>query len=138
MRTKLLYPLFAFLLVSSLSYGQSNAPYQGGLGDGYAMAEILVNTTPTAIEDELGRFIQVYPNPLKKGEELVVQSSREKRIKRIRLRDNKGALLLERLLVEDNLVQDPIRINTHRWPAGVYYLQLESEKTSFTKKIVLL
>lgn len=138
MKAKILYPLLVFLIIASQSYGQSGAPYQGGIGDGYAMAEILVNTLPTAVEDELENFVQIYPNPLKKGEELLVDSSREKKIERIRLLDNKGSLLFEKSLLQYNLDNKPFRINTQNWPAGLYYLQLESEKSSLTKKIVLL
>ncbi|WP_017730455.1 T9SS type A sorting domain-containing protein [Nafulsella turpanensis] len=138
MKAKLLYPLLLFLSIASLGYGQSNAPFLGGPGDGYSMSEILVNTTPTAIEDELERFIQVYPNPLKKGEELLIQSSGGEKLERIRLLDNKGSLLFERDLLHHDLRQSPFRIYTHGWPAGIYLLQFESEKSNFTKKIILL
>ena len=138
MKAKILYPLLVLLSLASLSYGQANAPYQGGPGDGYAMAEILVNTKPTAVEDELENAVQVYPNPLKKGEELLIQGSKGETIERICLRDNKGSLLYERSLLQSNVAHKPVRINTQGWPAGVYYLQLESKKSSLTKKIVLL
>lgn len=73
------------------------APYRGGSGDGYAMAEIRVHSIPTGVNKALEEAVRLYPNPLKQGDQLVFQAPSSLQIEKIRLIDAQGNLLFEQL-----------------------------------------
>lgn len=116
----------------------TEAPYRGGSGDGYAMAELLVHSQPTAVDKALEQATRLYPNPLKIGEQLLLQTPNTVQIDRIRLIDSQGNLLFEKGQKEASPDEAPLRIPTHLWPAGIYFLQLESRQSTITKKLILL
>lgn len=114
----------------------TDAPYRGGSGDGYAMAELLVHSQPTAVDKALDQATRLYPNPLKKGEQLILQAAKTTQIDRISLMDSQGNLLFEKK--EMMAEKGPLRIPTSNLPAGIYFLQLESRQSTITKKLILL
>lgn len=139
MRGKLPYLIFFLLLISGTAcWAQSDAPYKGGIGDGYSMTELLVHSSPTAVADELATELKVYPSPLKKGQELVIKHSASGKINSIRLLDLNGNLLLEEKRSSYFTAQNEFVIPTHPFPSGIYFLQLGNQKTTVTKKIIIL
>lgn len=126
-----------FLCSASLALGQQNRAYTGGNGDGYAMAEIRVYETPTGLKEVFTQAIRVYPNPLAKGESLLLQIEPPARVQRLSFRDLSGKLLFERVLPQQ---EQPFTLSlpTEKLPAGVYLLQFSSPKGSITRKIILL
>lgn len=138
---KFSFTLLALLATLSMVRAQeveADAPYQGGSGDGYAMAELLVNSQPTALDKALEQATRLYPNPLKKGDQLMLQIPTTVQIDRIRLIDSQGNLLMEKGLKELATAKAILYIPILNWPAGIYFLELESRQTTITKKLILL
>lgn len=141
MKKKIGITFLGVLLSLNLALAQeadADAPYRGGSGDGYAMAELLVHSQPTAVNKVLEQATRLYPNPLKKGEQLILQTANTVKIDYIRLIDSQGNLLFEKGQKDIAADEAPLRIPTHRWPAGIYFLQLESRQSTITKKLILL
>lgn len=138
---KLSITFLGVLLSLNLALAQeadTDAPYRGGSGDGYAMAELLVHSQPTAVDKVLEQATRLYPNPLKKGDQLLLQTANAVEIDRIRLIDSQGNLLFEKRQKDIAAGEAPLRIPTPNWPAGIYFLQLGSRQSTITKKLILL
>ena len=137
MKKRILLFCSFFLCCASFALAQQNRAYTGGSGDGYAMAEIRVHSQPTGLEKSFSQAVQLYPNPLKKGEALFLQVEAGAKIHRIFLRDSSGKLLYEKDIPPHNESLQ-LSLPTARLPAGIYLLQLSGPDVRISKKIMLL
>ena len=138
MKAKLIHLIFLLLLYSAQGMAQNEAPYKGGAGDGYAMAELIIHEAPVGIAGNLVQGLRVYPAPAKKGQELFVQTSEAGMLSSLRFFDIQGNLLFERNDAGYFQNLKEVKIRTENFPSGIYFLQAESRNGSITKRVIIL
>lgn len=126
-----------FMCCATLAQAQQNRAYTGGSGDGYAMAELQVHPNPTGLAEALEKAIQLYPNPLRQGEALLLKLDPSARIQQLTLRNSSGTLLFILRPLEGQQSK-AVTLPTDQLPAGIYILQLSNTKASIFRKIVVL
>lgn len=137
MKKRILLFFSFFLCCACLAHAQQNLAYTGDSGDGYAMAEISLHALPTGLDKKIQQAFQLYPNPLKTGEELFLQLEPATGFTRLLLRNASGRLLYEKEIALNEQAL-PLNIPTAKLPAGIYLLQLSGLNGSSTRKIILL
>ena len=138
MKAKLIYITILLLLYSAQGMAQNEAPYKGGAGDGYAMAELMIHEAPVGIARNLAQELRVYPAPAKRGQELFVQTPETGMLRSLRFFDIKGNLLFERKDAGYFQNLEEVKIRTENFPSGIYFLQAESRNGSITKRVLIL
>jgi hypothetical protein len=81
-------------------------------------------------------FMAIYPSPAESGEELIVQlAAGNAQVAELRITNKLGQTLYrERLLLEEPVKK---KIDTDGWPGGIYQVQLQTEGTSFSQKVLV-
>ncbi len=115
------------LLMLSLYLCNAQTPYQGGNGDGYDKAAILIQTV--GVEVEQSRTLKIFPSLLQAGEKLTIEF--DEAIAELKLIDINGR--------EFKLENQPRQILPSDLSSGVYFLRLRSSKNpSYTAKLVVI
>ena len=138
MKAKLKHLTFLLLLYSAQGMAQNEAPYKGGAGDGYAMAELIIHEVPVGIGGNLAQELRVYPAPAKKGQDLFVHTGEAGLLSSLRFFDINGNLLFERHDVGYFQNLKEVKIQTENFPSGIYFLRAESRNGSITKRVIIL
>lgn len=138
MKAKLIHIILLLLVYSAQGMAQNDAPFKGGAGDGYAMAELIIHEAPVGIAGNLAQELRVYPAPAKKGQDLFVQTGEAGMLNSLRVFDIKGNLIFERNDARYFQNLKEVKIRTENFPSGIYFLQVGSRNGSITKRVIIL
>ena len=119
------------LLIAGLA--QAQAPYLGGIGDGYARGEAIamIDWDPAELDS-----LDVFPTVLSPGTMLVVSSNDVQNRLTVRIFDEQGRLIAQ----ADEWNVDGAKVMqfaTERWAAGAYMVEVRRDSRSGTRKIVV-
>lgn len=123
--------VFDFILSKQIVINSNSEDILYGIENG--QVEIFIYSV--GIEDELSRDISIYPNPASTKIRIEFGDN-SIQIKKILLFDSYGTLVLN--IASQSLRNNIIEIPCNNYSPGIYYLQIHTDKKSFTKKISII
>jgi photosystem II stability/assembly factor-like uncharacterized protein len=105
---------------------------------GWALDYLIIQATPTSVETKQAEIEQfdVYPNPVKRGEEITVSYTLYAQQEgNLRLQDAQGREVASRAL--GKATQGSESIQTNALQPGMYYVTLQSKGESKIKKVIV-
>lgn len=87
------------------------------------------------VYEKEGVNFELFPNPILKGKSITISLPKSENQVNIQLFSNSGKLVLEKTI--SNNINSNFQLPLHKIEVGIYYLKLNTENRTFTRKMVI-